>query len=87
MKLKENYVLRRVANTWVVLPIGEETVNFNGMLRLNETASVLWTALEKGGSREDLANALTAEYDVTYERALTSVDNFLNMLGQAGCLE
>ena len=32
MKLKENFVLRRVLNTWVVLPLGAATVDFNGIL-------------------------------------------------------
>ena len=35
MKLKKNFVLRQVAGTWVVLPLGAETVNFSGMLQLN----------------------------------------------------
>ena len=50
MKLKENYVLRPVADTWVALPLEAETLNFNGMLTLNESGVLLWKALEKGGS-------------------------------------
>lgn len=87
MKLKENYVLRQVADTWVVLPIGDETVNFNGMIQLNETASLLWSELKKRKCREELAIALTDVYDVTYEHALSSVDKFLATLYQVGCLE
>ena len=87
MKLREDYALRRVAGTWVVFPLGDATVDFDGMLRLNETASFLWKVLEKGASREEMAKALTEEYEVTYEHALRSTDNFLKMLQDAGCLE
>ena len=87
MKLKENFVLRRVADTWVVLAIGAESVNFNGMLTLNDSGAMLWELLEKGADCEDLVNALTAEYNVSKEEALTDVDAFYKKLVQAGCAE
>lgn len=87
MKLKENFALRQVADTWVVLPLGEESVNFNGMLSLNETGALLWRALEKGGNREALADALMQEYIVDPAQALADVDAFLEKLRQVGCVE
>jgi hypothetical protein len=87
MKLKENYVLRPVADTWVALPLEAETLNFNGMLTLNESGVLLWKALEKGGDREALADALMAEYIVDRETALADADAFLEKLRKVGCLE
>lgn len=87
MKLKENFALRPVADTWVVLPLGAESINFNGMLTLNESGALLWQALEKGGDRETLADALMAEYIVDRVQALADADEFLEKLRKAGCLE
>lgn len=87
MKLKENFALRPVADTWVVLPLGEESVNFNGMLTLNESGALLWQALEKGGDREALADALMAEYVVDRAQALADAEAFLKKLQEIGCLE
>lgn len=87
MKLKENFVLRQVADTWVVLPLGAATLDFNGMLTLNETGALLWKTLEQGGDREALVSALTAEYDVSKEVARSDVDAFLQKLAGVGCLE
>jgi hypothetical protein len=87
MKLKENFALRPVANTWVVLPLGAESVNFNGMMTLNETGALLWKTLEKGGDREAMADALLAEYIVDRAQALADVDDFLAKLQEIGCLE
>lgn len=87
MKLKKNFVLRAVANTWVVLPLGEESINFNGMLTLNESGAILWRALERGGDRETMADALMAEYVVGREEALADADAFLNKLQEIGCME
>ena len=36
MKLKENYVLRQVADVWVVLPLGEATMNLDGMIEISD---------------------------------------------------
>ena len=87
MKINDNFVLRQVAGSWIVLSVADETVNFNGMLTLNETGYMLWKLLEKGSSREALAQALTDEYDVTYAEALADVDEYLGKLERVGCLE
>ena len=87
MKLKRNFVLRQVAEMWVVLPIGEATVDFNGMLTLNESGVMLWRVLEQGGDRAALIDALLAEYEVDRETAATDVDAFLEKLMRAGCVE
>lgn len=87
MKLKKNFVLRQVAGTWVVLPLGAETVNFSGMLQLNESGAMLWRVLEDGGSQDALVEALLGEYDVTREQAEADVQEFLTKLNQAGCIQ
>ena len=86
VKLKEEFLLRQVADNWVVLPVGQTSVDFNGMLTLNESGALLWKALEQGGDRENLAEALLEEYDVDRATALADVDEFLAKLQRAGCL-
>lgn len=87
MKLNPNFVLRQVAGTWVALPVGQTSVSFNGMISLNDSGALLWRALEQGGDRETLADALTAEYEVDRATALADADEFLATLAKAGCLE
>lgn len=87
MKLKDSYILRQVADSWVVLPLGPVAVEFNGMLTLNETGALLWQKLEQGADREALADALTGEYAVDRSQALADVDEFLAKLAEVGCLE
>lgn len=87
MKVNENFVLRQVADTWVILPVGQAALDFDGMLTLNESGALLWRALEQENDREGLVDALTGEYDVDRETALADVDAFLAKLTEAGCLE
>ena len=86
MQLNENFVLRQVADVWIVLPLGDATVSFDGMLKLNETGVFLWRQLEQGADLEKLIQALTGEYEVTQERARADVIAFLEKLARIGCL-
>lgn len=87
MKIKADFVLREVADQYVVLPIGQVSVDFNGMLTLNESGALLWRALENGGDRESLADALIGEYDIDREAALADADEFIASLTKIGCIE
>lgn len=87
MRLKDDFVLRRVADTWVVLALGAASVDFSGMLTLNESGAMLWRVLENGADREKLTDALTAEYAVSRDVASQDVDAFVRKLTDAGCIE
>lgn len=87
MKINGKYVLRQVAKTWIVMPLGMTTLDLNGILSLNETGALLWKTLEQGGGREALVEALTGEYNVGADRAAADVDRFLNKLADAGVVE
>ena len=87
MKLKNNFVLRRVAGAYMVLPLGQATVSFKGMLKLNESGALLWNALKNGADLDGLVSALTAEYAVSEDQAKEDVKEFLDKLANIGCLE
>lgn len=87
MKLKNNFVLRQITDMWVVLPLAEQTVDFSGMLTLNDSGAMLWKLLEQGSSKDMLVEALTAEYEVSRQDAEKDVDDFIAKLVQAGCAE
>ena len=87
MKIKSNFVLRSVADTWVVLSMGDTSADFDGMLTLNESGVLLWRTMENGCEKDALVKALTDEYDVSAELALADVEAFINKLSSIGCIE
>ena len=87
MKLNKNFVLRKVADFWVVLPLGEKTLEFSNMVNLNETGALLWQKLEQDADKTALVSALLEEYDVSEAQAAADVDCFLTKLADIGCLE
>lgn len=86
MKVKEHFLLRQVAGAWVVMPIGQEMLDFNGILNLNETGAFLWQKLQEGAEVEELAAALTEEYNVSLEEAKKDAKEFCDLLMEKGCL-
>ena len=85
MKLKDGCVLRNVAGETVVLPSGND-LNLNMMITLNGTGEFLWKRLESGAEKEDLVQALLAEYDVDEATANLAVDRFVEKLSANGFL-
>lgn len=87
MRIKDDFVLRQVADSWIVLALGEASVNFNKMLRLNESGVLLWKTMENGCNREEMVHALMKSYVVDEATAMKDVDRFITKLHQIGCVE
>ena len=83
MKVKEDFVLRKVADSYVVVPVNKMTLNFNGIITLNETGAFLWREAEKGDfSVESLTAALLNEYEVDEATATRDVASFVAKLNE-----
>lgn len=77
MKIKEGFLLRNVAGNNVVVPVGQATLDFNGMMSLNDTGAFIFGKMIDGISREELINAVMEEYGIEEQLAITDVDNFI----------
>ena len=87
MKIKEGFVLRSIAGSNIVVPVGATALDFNGMITLNESGALLWKVLEQGSDVEGMTKALLSEYDVDEETAKACSAEFINKLKEAGCIE
>lgn len=87
MKIKKGYVLREVANQYIVVPTGNEALNFNGIITLNKTGKFLWELLQTPQTKETLVSSLLAHYNVTHDVANVDVEEFINNLQKKNILE
>lgn len=87
MKIKEEFLLREIAGNHVVVPIGEATLDFNGMMSLNETGAFLFEKLIKGASEEQLVEDLISTYDVERELAKKDVEDFIRKVEREDLFE
>jgi hypothetical protein len=87
MKIKDGFMLREIAGTWIVVPIGQRVVEFNGLMTLSETGAVLWKKLEAGSTMDELAAAILDEYDVDEETAMADIQEFVAAVSEKGLIE
>ena len=87
MKIKKGFMMRKVAGNPVVVAIGPAAETLRGVVKLNESASLMWELLKTGAEKEELVRALVKEYDITAEQAAPDVDAFVASLNDIGCLE
>lgn len=87
MKIKKGFVLRVVGGEHVVVPVGEMSKTFHGMINLNETGAFLWRFFSEEHSIDEGVEALLGEYDVAEELARTDVTRFVETLLQNGFAE
>ena len=87
MRIKDGFMLLEVAGQWIVVPIGENVIEINGIVSLSASAALLWKKLENGvATCEELADTLLAEYSVDRETALADSEEFVEALISKGLL-
>ncbi|MBQ9833165.1 MAG: PqqD family protein [Clostridia bacterium] len=83
MKKVDDFVLREIANEYVLVPTQGAARVFDGIITFNEQAVLLWNKIDECEDAKALSKCLTDEYDVDPETALNDTQNFLNRLLEA----
>lgn len=87
MKIKSSFVLKKIAGSYVVVPVRKRAMDFSGVIKLTETGAFIWKLLEKGADREEIIAKMLQEYAVDEPTATADVDRFINKLREADLLE
>lgn len=88
MKIKNGFMLKEIAGSFVVVPAGDDLVDFSLMITTNETGAFLWKCLEKDTDIKSLCNSLKSEYEgATDEELEADVKEFVKMLEENNILE
>ena len=82
MKLNENFLIHQTDNGEILIPVGEETKKFHGVVKLNETGAEIAHLLEDNDlSLEQLLEHFYNEYpDSDKEEIKQGVTQFVNKL-------
>ena len=87
MKIKNNFVLKKIAGSYVVVPVRTKAIDFSGIIKLSESGAFLWRILEKGADREELIAKMLEEYAVDEATAAADIDRFVAKLREADLIE
>ncbi|NLN50287.1 MAG: PqqD family protein [Acholeplasmataceae bacterium] len=84
MKIKPGFIIKEIAGRSVVVATGDEALDFNFIIHLNDSAKLLFEALKEEKSEEDLVKLLTDTYDVSFYEAEKDVAAFIETLKEKG---
>ena len=69
MRISDQFILRQIAGEYIIIPTGQTTLKFNGMITVNEQGAFLWEALKEEITEDALVDAVLAEYDTDRQTA------------------
>ena len=88
MKLNDNFLIHDTGNGEMLIPVGEETKKFHGVIKLNETGSEIVHLLENDDlSMDALLNHFYESYpDDNKDMIKESVISFINKLREVNAI-
>ncbi len=87
MKLKSGFTLREIAGDYIVVPTGDNYLDFGAVISLNESGAFLWNQLQETKNSNELSVALAAEYGIDADTANADTAEFVNLLKEHGLID
>ena len=87
MKIKEGFVLRKVANQAIVIAVGKASESFKGMIKMNQTSKDIWNYIQNGVDVEDIVLEKKKKYDVDETVIRKDVLYIISVLRENNILE
>lgn len=88
MRIKSGFVIREICGEKVVSGEDSDYVNFNKLIRLNDSAAYLLESVGQSEfTEESLADLLCVKYEVSPDVALSDVKAMCSKLKENGVIE
>lgn len=52
IKMKDGFIVRQIADSWVAVPTGERADDVSGLISLSESGAFLWDCLTHGAQKK-----------------------------------
>ncbi len=76
-RIGQEYVFRRVAGEYVIIPVDTDSPMENTLMAPNETAAFIWKCFEEPRTLEEVVAMGMQEYDVAEETLYSAVKEFV----------
>lgn len=87
MKIKKDFVLRQMGDSWVAVPVGKMAAQIHGLVALNETAAAVWEILQTPRTLDQIVEELCLEYEGDPASIRENVEALVEQLEREGMLE
>lgn len=86
MEFKKEVVLRTIADETMLIPVGADTKEYNGIFSLTESAVTAFKAIQSGKEKDEIVDAILEKFDIDRPTAERDVDDFLTKLKNYGII-
>ncbi len=87
MKIKDGYILKKVAGENIVVATGDARLSFNGIITFNEVGAEVFALLDGTRTEEQIADELLKMYNAPKEVILADVKKLIEKMRAQGLLE
>ena len=87
MQIKKELIKREIAGDVILVPVGKDAIDMNGLIILNELGAFLWEHIPQAEDENRLVQLLLEEYEGDAETAAKDVREFMDKLTTIGIVE
>lgn len=87
MGLKDNYILHKMNNEYVIIEINDGALEFSHVFYINESAAFMFNLLKDGKSKQEIIDSMLDEFDASKDVLSVDYDNFIKLLKEKGIYE
>lgn len=86
MKIKKGFVKRKIGDNYLVVSTKRASAQ-SMFIELNETSSYIWDLILKGYDVDKIAESLSKNYSVSFEKAKSDTEKLIENMKSAGIFE
>lgn len=87
MKRKADFIMHNIGGENLLVPLGAQVMDLNGLVILNGTGACVWNLLAEDRTADELASAVAEQFEVDAATAQADVQTFLDDIARLGLLE
>lgn len=87
MKIKDGFIMKDVAGSKVVLPLGERQAEIRGIITFNDIGAEVFNMLDGTNSVEEIIAKIVKDYDAPYETVKSDVEKLIEKMRANGLVE
>lgn len=87
MKAKYNFEIMELDDEQVAVPVGAGADEFQGVLKINETAAAVLKLLEEDTTEEKIIDQITEQYSGNREDISKYIHDYIQILFKEGIIE
>jgi len=84
MKINNNFMLKKVAGEYMIIPTGNNNVNFSKIFNINETGAFIFEKLKDGKNKEEILELMSKEYNASKDILKNDIEEFIDELKKRG---